>query len=325
MRTLKQMKEILFIRRNIDKWRNLETVVENAATESPDVLADAYTDITSDLAFAQTHYPHSRITLYLNNLTSALHHTIYQNKREKWSRLITYWTREVPLTMYAARKALLWSFLIFAVSVMIGSVSQWHDADFVRLILGNGYVDMTLENIAKGEPMAVYDGGDETMMFLGITVNNILVSFRIFVMGIFTSVMSGLLLFMNGVMLGSFQTFFFQQSLGAESMLAIWLHGTLEISAVIVAGAAGITMGNGWLFPGTYSRLISFKRAAVQGMKIVVGTVPVFVLAGFIEGFITRHTEWPDGVRLTLILLSLAFVVFYYIFLPIVQNSKIKE
>jgi uncharacterized membrane protein SpoIIM required for sporulation len=84
-------------------------------------------------------------------------------------------------------------------------------------------------------------------------------------------------------------------------------------------------MGNGWLFPGTYSRLISFKRAAVQGMKIVVGTVPVFVLAGFIEGFITRHTEWPDGVRLTLILLSLAFVVFYYIFLPIVQNSKIKE
>ena len=310
------MKEVSFIRRHIDKWRNLETVVENAAAESPDVLADAYTDITSDLAFAQTHYPQSRITLYLNNLTSALHHTIYRHKREKWSRLITYWTREVPQTMYSARKALLWSFLIFVASVLVGAVSQGHDTDFVRLILGNGYVDMTLENIENGEPMAVYDGGDEAMMFFGITVNNILVSFRIFVMGIFTSIMSGLLLFMNGVMLGSFQTFFFQQSLGAESMLAIWLHGTLEISAVIVAGAAGITMGNGWLFPGTYSRLTSFKRSAMQGMKIVVGTVPMFIIAGFIEGFITRHTEWPDAVRLTIILLSFAFVVFYYIYWP---------
>ena len=238
------MKEVSFIRQHIDKWREMETVVENASVTSPDVLADAYTDITSDLAFAQTHYPQSRITVYLNNLASALHNEIYRNKREKWSRLITYWTREVPQTMYEARKELLYSFLIFAVSVLIGSVSQYHDVDFSRLILGNEYVDMTLQNIENGEPMAVYNGGDETSMFLHITINNVFVSFVIFVMGVLTSVMSGYYLFQNGVMLGAFQTFFFQQGLGYESMLAIWLHGTLEISAIIVAGAAGIAMGN---------------------------------------------------------------------------------
>ena len=316
------MKEVSFIRQHIDKWREMETVVENASVTSPDVLADAYTDITSDLAFAQTHYPQSRITVYLNNLASALHNEIYRNKREKWSRLITYWTREVPQTMYEARKELLFSFLIFAVSVLIGSVSQYHDVDFSRLILGNEYVDMTLQNIENGEPMAVYNGGDETSMFLHITINNVFVSFVIFVMGVLTSVMSGYYLFQNGVMLGAFQTFFFQQGLGYESMLAIWLHGTLEISAIIVAGAAGIAMGNGWLFPGTYSRLVSFRRGAKRGLKIIIGTVPIFIIAGFIEGFFTRHTEWPDALRLTVILGSLAFVLFYYLWYPRKLNSN---
>ena len=294
----------------------METVVENAAATSPDVLANAYTDLTSDLAFAQTHYPQSRITVYLNNLSSALHNEIYRNKREKWSRLITYWTREVPQTIYDARKELLYSFLIFAVSVLIGAVSQYNDADFCRIILGNEYVDMTLQNIENGEPMAVYDGGGEASMFLHITMNNIWVSFIIFVMGVLTSIMSGFFLFQNGVMLGSFQTFFFQQGVGPESMLAIWLHGTLEISAIIVAGAAGIAMGNGWLFPGTYSRLVSFRRGAKRGLKIIIGTVPIFIIAGFIEGFFTRHTEWPTVIRLTVILCSLAFVLFYYLWLP---------
>ena len=151
------MKEVTFIRRNIEKWKETEKVVEKADKLNPDRLADAYTELTADLAFAQTHYPSSRITIYLNNLASALHNVIYRNKREKWTRIITFWTREVPQTMHDARKELLVSFLIFAASVIIGIISAWNDPDFVRLILGNGYVDMTLENIANGQPMAVYN------------------------------------------------------------------------------------------------------------------------------------------------------------------------
>ena len=90
------MKEVTFIRQNIEKWKRAETMVKQAESLSPDELADAYTELTADLAFAQTHFPASRITIYLNNLASALHNRIYRNKREKWSRIITYWTREVP-------------------------------------------------------------------------------------------------------------------------------------------------------------------------------------------------------------------------------------
>ena len=315
------MKEVTFIRQNLDKWRGYETTVESSLS-TPDELADAYIDITSDLAFSQTHYPKSRITLYLNNLASAIHQRIYRNKRERWSRIVTFWTREMPQIMWHARKELCISFLIFVVSALVGALSQWLDPEFSRLILGNSYVDMTLQNIENGTPMAVYGSGSEGSMFFGITINNIMVSFRAFASGLLTSFATGLLLFCNGVMIGAFQTFFAQHGLLWDSFLAVWLHGTIEISAIIVAGAAGIAMGNGWLFPGTYGRLYSFRRGAMKGLKIVIGTVPLFCVAGFIESFLTRHTEFPDAFRLTVILLSAIFIVYYYIVLPYLNNHN---
>ena len=89
-------------------------------------------------------------------------------------------------------------------------------------------------------------------------------------------------------------------------MLAIWLHGTLEIWSIIVAGAAGLALGNGWLFPGTYSRLESFKRGAKRGVKIVVGTIPIFIMAGFIESFITQKQF--DGVAFEKFFVSCGFL-----------------
>ena len=146
--------------------------------------------------------PASRITIYLNNLASALHNRIYRNKREKWSRIITYWTREVPSAMHDARRELVASFIIFVVSALIGVVSAAGDPDFVRLILGNSYVDMTLNNIANGESMAVYNGSSEFPMFLSITLNNIMVSFNCFAMGLLTSFGTGYMLLNNGIMIG---------------------------------------------------------------------------------------------------------------------------
>jgi uncharacterized membrane protein SpoIIM required for sporulation len=310
------MKEAVFFRQNRGKWKRYEDCLRNIEQQSPDALADIYIDITNDLSFAQSHYPNSRISIYLNSLSIRLHQFINRKKKEKFSRIITYWKQEVPLVMYSARKELLYSFLIFMVSVLIGVFSTAQDEDFPRLILGDEYVNMTKQNIENGDPMSVYKQDESGVMFLGITLNNIGVSFNIFVYGIFTSIASAYILMRNGIMLGCFQYFFFSHGLLKESFLTVWIHGTLEISAIIVAGAAGITMGNGWLFPGTYSRIVSFRKSAQRGMKIIVGTIPIFIIAGFLESFVTRHTEFPDFVRAVIILLSLSFVIFYYIFYP---------
>ncbi|WP_343031473.1 stage II sporulation protein M [Xanthovirga aplysinae] len=207
-------------------------------------------------------------------------------------------------------------------AVGIGAISAAKDQTFVRLILGDAYVNATLENISKGDPLAVYKKANEVDMFLGITLNNIRVALFAFGAGLLLSVGTGLILFSNGVMLGAFQYFFYEKGLFFESFRTIWIHGTIEISVIIIAGCAGLVLGNSILFPGTYSRLESFKRGAKHGLKIVISTLPFFILAGFLEGFVTRHNDMPVVLSLLIIGLSFLLISFYYIFYPYYLKHK---
>lgn len=310
------MREAAFLKSNNRKWKQFESLID-AKNPNPDQIAELYTELNDDLAYAQTYYPESKTTGYLNSLIGKLHQTIYKNKKEERSRFITFWTQELPELVAANHRYLLYSFLIFSVSVMIGAVSAAFDDSYVRLILGDFYVNMTLENIENGDPMAVYKDSGELGMFLGITLNNIKVSFLTFMAGIISSFGTGYILFKNGIMLGAFQYFFHTKNLLFDSVLTIWIHGTLEISAIIIAGAGGMMMGNGILFPGTFSRLESFKSGAKKGMKLVIGLVPIFIMAGFLEGFVTRHTEWPIYIRASIIIISMLFIMAYFIFYPL--------
>lgn len=207
---------------------------------------------------------------------------------------------------------------------LIGSVSAFYDDSFIRLILGDGYVNMTIENIENGEPMAVYKSGSEMGSFLGITFNNIRVAFLAFALGALFSVGTIFVLFGNGVMLGAFITFFYNYGLLANTT-TIWLHGTIEISVIVIAGCAGLVMGNSFLFPKTYSRRISFMKGAKDGLKIVLSTVPFFIIAGFIEGFITRYGEsMPSMISFGIIALSLSLIVYYYIIYPLKLKKSLQ-
>lgn len=311
------MREAAFIQRNQEKWQRLEKVVNGMDGLSGDETSELYIQLNDDLSYARTFYPKSNIPVYLNGLAVRLHQHIYRNQRTPRGRFRTFWTQEVPLAIAATREQLLLSFVVFAIAVAIGALSAKHDATFVRLILGDDYVDMTLENIRKGEPMAVYGGHDEGLMFLGITINNVRVSMACFALGLFAGLGTVVALMMNGIMVGAFQYFFHEQGVLRESLLTIWVHGTLEISAIIIAGAAGFALGRGMLFPGTYTRGESFRHWARVGLKVVMGLVPVFITAGFLESFVTRHAlAVPPFVSLLIIGGSLAFIIHYFIILP---------
>jgi hypothetical protein len=94
----------------------------------------------------------------------------------------------------------------------------------------------------------------------------------------------------NGVMIGAFEYYFFNKGLGAESVLTIWIHGTLEISGIIIAGAAGLVLATDCFFL-KHIPDFSFQNSAKDGTKIALGLVPIILVAAFFEGFITRHTE----------------------------------
>ena len=318
------MREAVFVRRHADAWEEFEREYEGTREVEPEALADGYVRLTDDLAYARTFYPGSPTTAYLNGLAALVHRRIYRNRREERGRLVRFWTREIPETVYRERRPLLVSLLLFGTFVAVGALSAAYDDTYVRLILGDAYVNMTLYNIERGDPMAVYKDGDQAGMFVGIARNNILVSIYCF-LGILPvgggalpafSLGTAFLLMMNGVMLGAFQTFFYQHGVFWESVRTIWIHGTLEISAIVIAGGAGLAMGNALLFPGTYPRLASLRRGAMAGLKIVIGLVPIFVAAAALEGFVTRYTDMPLAASVSIIGASLVFVIAYFVVLP---------
>jgi uncharacterized membrane protein SpoIIM required for sporulation len=209
----------------------------------------------------------SNTTRYLNGLASGFHQSIYKNKKEKTNRFVTYWKYELPLLFFKHRRQLLYAFVFFMVFTLMGVFSAKYDNSFVRLIMGNNYVNMTNDNIAKGDPFGVYKQGNEAKMFGMIALNNIYVELRLFVMGIFLSVGTLYGLLQNGIMLGSFQYYFFSRGLGMQSVLVIWIHGTLEISAIVIAGAAGLVLGNSLFSQKHLPGMVSLKKGAKDGMK----------------------------------------------------------
>ncbi|WP_299123359.1 stage II sporulation protein M [uncultured Winogradskyella sp.] len=320
------MREASFVKQNKEKWIGFENALDNNVKINPDDLASYYIQLTNDLSYAQTYYPGSKTLLYLNSLASQAHQKIYITKKESKNKIISFWRDEFPLFFYHYHKTLLYAFLIFASAVCIGVVSTLNDDSFIRLILPDHYVNMTIENIEKGEPMAVYKSGSNIGSFLGITINNIRVAIIAFAMGVIFSVGTIWVLFSNGIMLGAFITFFYNYGI-LEKTSTVWLHGTIEISVIVIAGCAGLVMGNSILFPKTYSRRVSFMKGAKDGLKIVVSTIPFFIIAGFIEGFITRYGEqMPSFLAYAIILISLFIIVYYYIIYPIALHkaNKIK-
>ena len=333
------MKESDFIEQNKEKWKNFErNLIKKDAT--PQEISKLFVQITDDLSYARTFYGKRSVKIYLNGVAKLLFNDINKAKKNKWSAFSNFWKKELPLVMYASRRAMLISFLVFVLCFTLGVITSIYDHDFARTILGDSYVSMTNKNIADGHPMHVYADDGEMETFLPILLNNLLVAFRTFFLGVFASIGSLVIMMYNGIMVGVFQFFFVEQdvlmnlvrsdgvfmgsfryfvlekSLFRQSFLAIWTHGTLEISAIIIAGGAGITLGKGLLFPRTYSRIQAFKISGRNGLKIIMGVSPVILLAAFCEGFLTRHTDIPDIIRFSFILLSLAFILIYFFWYP---------
>lgn len=317
------MREAAFVKQNKEKWMAFEKAIHFNSKINPDTLADYYIHLTNDLSYAKTYYPESKTLLYLNSLATQAHQKIYVNKKESKNRIVGFWKTEFPLFFKQYHKTLMYSFLLFMVASAIGVLSALNDDNFVRLILGDAYVNTTINNIEQGDPTAIYKSGSEIGMFLGITINNIRVAFLAYAFGVITSIGTGYILFSNGVMLGSFMAFFYTKGVLFEATKTVWLHGTIEISVIVIAGCAGLIMGNSILFPKTYSRRVSFIKGAKDGLKVVVSTIPFFIIAGFIEGFITRYSNMPVWLAMTIILGSLALIVYYYIIYPIRLNNAL--
>ncbi|BDD10419.1 hypothetical protein FUAX_28510 [Fulvitalea axinellae] len=309
------MKESNFIKNNTDKWQTLEDHI-NTKDQDPDKLSKSFIQITDDLSFSRTYYKHRSIRLYLNSLSKKLFSGIYRQRGLKWKAVADFWKEELPLISYHSRKEYLVSLVVFLLAVLVGVFSTIQEPEFTRQILGDRYVDMTLRNIEKGDPAAVYKDSDAVGMAIRIGANNLKVTVLTYASGLFAALGCIFVLIGNGVMLGTFQTMFYNEGVLGESFLAIWQHGAVEISSIVIAGGAGLVLGKGLIFPGTYSRGQALRIGALRSVKILMGLIPLIVFAAIVESFITRLTDVPDILRALSIAISFGFMYFYFVWYP---------
>ncbi|ERJ61452.1 stage II sporulation protein M [Sphingobacterium paucimobilis] len=310
------MREASFIERNKEKWLSIENNLTNKGDVNPDTLASNYIELTNDLAYAQTFYPQSKTRQYLNELSVRAHQLIYKDQKSSNNKVSHFFKVEVFEAIWSIRRPLLYSLLIFIFASLIGFVSAQYDEGFVRLILGDHYVNMTIENIKAGNPAGVYQDGSNWGGALAITINNVKVAFYAFIFGAFFSLGAGYILFSNGIMVGTFHYLFHKYDVLQEAVSAIWIHGTIELSVIVIAGGCGLAMGNSILFPKSYSRLDSFKAVTKQAAKVLISTVPFFIIAGTLEGFVTRYYQVSIWLCACIILVSAIAIIYCYIIRP---------
>lgn len=313
------MREALFIKKNKERW--LEN--QHSPSQDPDEMAASFTQLVDDLAYAKTFYPSGKVTAYINSQASKIYLDIYKNRKEESNRIVTFWKHDLPLTIRKHHGVILFSFIVFVIFFAIGFFASQQDGDVARSFFGDSYVDKTIENIESGNPFGIYESGSPLLSWLGIMINNIKVALLMFVSGLFCGIPTLYKHAETSAMVGIFDQFFAARGFGIDFWLVVFVHGTLEITALIISTAAGLVLGKSFLFPGTIKRMDAFKQGAKDGVKIMIGLMPVFALAAFFEGFITRLYNDVSVLTTVIFALSVLFVIWYFIIYPIRLHKKL--
>lgn len=307
------MREGLFIKKNKDRWEQIEV---NKAIDA-DETASNFTRLVNDLGYAKTFYPTSRITAYLNKLASGIYLRIYQNRKDPVNRLAKFFRYDVPLAVAKHYRVMLVCFALFFIFASVGFFSAKNDPAFMREILSDEYVDMTEKNIEEGNPFNVYASQSPFIMFIEIMINNIRVSLFYFFQGLALGIFSVTALCRESIRIGAFEYMFYAKGLGGYAVVTVLLHGLLELTAIILTCGAGVVMGTSWLFPKTRSRFAAFQAGVKDGVKIVIGLIPVFMIAAFIEGYVTRHYKMHILMSSSILAVCALALIGYFVIYPV--------
>jgi uncharacterized membrane protein SpoIIM required for sporulation len=310
------MREASFIDKNKHRWHD----IEHFEKENPDEISSDFIDLVNDLSYAQTHYPHSRITNYINFLAARVYKSIFVQQDK--NPILEYWKKDFPLVIGHNQKVLWVAVSFFFTFSILGYVCSFLDTNFIESVLGAGYVQMTEANIKKGIPFGVYESKSALSMFLTIFANNLFVGLIVYMSGILLGIGTFYHTFKNGLMFGTFMAMFFKHSLGIQAVCVIMLHGTLELMGLILECMAGLILGLSFLFPNTLTRKEALKKGMLESAKIYIGTIPFTILAAFIESYVTHLGKggFSQANPLIMILLAIVFIsswvfVIWYFFI----------
>ena len=272
-------------------WLQLETLLRLCRKSGPGSLASAelqnlsllYRQTASDLATVREDPSAAEFVHYLNQLLLQAHGVIYTGKPTGVTSILTFFTHSYPRVFQKNIALCAMAFGIFFIGGLMGAVATLVHPDFAS----NFIPPKMMDTINQGEMWTDSIVTVKPLASGAIMTNNITVSFTTFAAGITGGIGTILVLFINGLFLGSIGVV----CGGAGMSLKFWSfvapHGALEFPAIFIAGGAGLRIAQGLLFPGVLPRMESLKHAGMQSSRLIVGIVPILIVAGLVEAFVS--------------------------------------
>ncbi|MBM7542086.1 stage II sporulation protein M [Amphibacillus cookii] len=306
-----------FIQQNRQNWQQLEEYIQlfgkNRTKPSHDMIEtfdQLYQMATQNLSYSQTFFPDSDVTIHLNQLVSRAHNILYKTEHTSWAQLRTFFSEKFVGLLLEQWRPIIIALLLFALGGLASFVTVAQNPLQLEAILPGMISNVLSPEQLESNVQANQGSGVAALMSAAIMTNNIQVAILAFAGGITFGILTVYILVYNGIMVGALAGLFWHSSSSYVFWAYIVPHGIIELIAIFIAGGAGLLMGYKLFVPGNYKRSTQLKYHALRSIQLLLGTIPLFVLAGAIEGFIT-----PAGLTLELkyvvaIITLIGFIVY---------------
>ena len=292
-----------WIARREPNWKRLDGLLQQAEKEGIKTLsasqienlASLYRSVSADLARARTNKVGNIIVQDLQKLTARGYNQIYQgSKRQEWQQVKEFYLWGFPQIVRET-----WAYIAIATGMFLlaGIIAWWYgwrDPQFIDITVPQGIIEMVEED---GELWMGSIVGVEPLASSGITVNNLKVCFTAIAGGITAGLGTIFILVNNGFHIGAIATLVGKNNLAYPFWAFVFPHGSLELPAIFLSGGAGLLIGKGMVFPGKYTRIEALKRNSNKAAQLLFGIIPMLIIAGAIEGFISPSPIVPSPLK----------------------------
>lgn len=278
------------------KWVALENLLDQAELkglkslqlEEARSLSRLYRSTSSDLLWVRSRAGAADVSGYLNDLVGRAYALTYPGKRARWSDVKAFIVRGFPDVMRAEWRAYVASLLVFFAGFGFGWVGMVFDPDAAPYLVPGEHLKLDPTERAKDEADRKASVQEQATFSSFLFTHNIQVAFLAFALGITAGIGTAIMLFGNGVLLGALAWVYASKGMAGWFWAWILPHAIPEVSAICIAGAAGFVIARGLVAPKGLSRRQAVRKEAVTAVKMLLGTLALFVLAGIIEGSISQ-------------------------------------
>jgi uncharacterized membrane protein SpoIIM required for sporulation len=253
-------------------------------------LALLYRQTAADLSAAREYAANAQLASYLNQLLGRAHNLVYTARPARSRNVLTFYTRTFPAVFRETWRFTAAATALFAIGGIAGLAMSAADPGFHRFILGGEMMDtierreMWTHSIVAVKPLASS----------AILTNNLSVAFSAFAMGILAGLGTLYIMVFNGVMIGVIGSACYRAGMSTALWSFVAPHGALELPAIFIAGGAGLVLARGVVAPGALPRREAIAEAGALAIRLLLGVLPLLIIAGIIEGFISPTALDPE-------------------------------